>query len=163
MLVTPFMKALSDVVGQEVDIDGEGGLAFSLEGGNLLLQWNEKSDSFVAYVEVGPLLGWNDAAVCRELLAANFLLLETQGAALSYDEVNNRVALNRNIPVQGLEPENFIQILNNLLDMADIWRKNLKAIMARQEEAALANAVRLRELSGESMEEAEESSFLLRV
>ena len=163
MLVTPFMKALSDVVGQDVTIDGEGGLAFSLEKGNLLLQWNEEHGSFVAYAEVGPLLGWNDAEVCRVLLSANFLLLETQGAALSYDEVNNMVALNRIILVQGLEPESFIQILNDLLITAEIWKGNLQDLMAKQEEAARANASRLRELSGEIVEEVEESSFLLRV
>lgn len=163
MPVTPFIKALSAVVGQEVTIDGEGGLAFSLERGNLLLQWNEEKESFVAYVEVGPLMGWNDAEVCRALLSANVLLLETQGSALSYDEVNNTVALNRLIPVQGLEPEGFIQILNNLLAMAEIWQENLKSLIAKQEEAARANAASLSELSGENAEEAEESSFLLRV
>lgn len=163
MSVTPYVKALSDIVGQEVNIDGEGGLAFSLESGNLLLQWNEETETFVAYAEVGPLLGWNDAAVCRELLCANFLLLETQGSALSYDAVNNMVALNRNIPVQGLEPEKFIAILNNLLALADIWRENLNTVMARQKEAEESNTARLRELSGEAVKEIEESSFILRI
>lgn len=163
MLAAPYMKALSAIVGQDVSVDEAGAVAFSLAGRHLLLQWNDEERAFVAYAEVGPLLGWNDAEVCRELLSANFLLLETQGASLSYDDVNNMVALNRLIPVCGLEPEAFITIVNRMLLTADLWNERLQALMARQEAADRANAARLRELSGEAAEEAATSPFLIRV
>ena len=163
MLAAPFIQKLSETVGQEVNLDEKGAVAFSLAGGHVFLEWNDARASFVAYAEVGPLLGWNDAEVCRELLSANFLLLETLGSALSYDEVNYIVALNRNIAVQGLDPDSFINILNEFLLVADIWKEKLILIMAQHEELARSNAESLRELSGEMIEEAEESAFLLRV
>ncbi|MDR3322973.1 MAG: type III secretion system chaperone, partial [Zoogloeaceae bacterium] len=94
MSAQAFVEALGQTLGLDLALSPAGDLAFALDGRGFLLQWRETSHSFVVYAEIGHLAGWRDGEVCRRLLSANFLLAETQGAALSYDGINNVVGLN---------------------------------------------------------------------
>lgn len=150
MHAEPYIHALSQATGMDVELPPTGTLAFSLGGRGLLLQWNEAVQSFVAYVEIGPLQGCRDGDVCRQLLSANFLLLETRGTALSYNEINQMVALNYTIPIYGLTPTDFIRVLGNLVTLADEWKERLAIILAEAEAEALRSAAELAALQGDN-------------
>lgn len=132
---TPYMEILNRETGLDAALSASGAAAFQLEGRGLLLQWQEVGQAFVVYVEIGPLAGWRDGEVCRQLLAANFLLVQTEGGALSYNEAANMVGLNYLIPVYGLAPEEFVGKLNAVINLADQWKNTLAELCAAQERA----------------------------
>lgn len=132
---TPYMEILNRETGLDAALSATGAAAFQLEGRGLLLQWQEATQAFVVYVEIGSLAGWRDGEVCRQLLAANFLLVQTEGGALSYNEAANRVGLNYLIPVYGLTPGAFMEKLNAVINLADQWKNTLAELCAAQERA----------------------------
>lgn len=134
--VKSYLEVLSKELGIEINSSNSNAIAFNLDGNNVLLQWRELDNSFIVYSEIGNLVGWNDEAICRQLLSANFLLMETEGAALSYDMNANKVGINYVLPLYGLSPEEFLQKLNAVLVLAEKWHANLVAMQKEQEELA---------------------------
>lgn len=134
--VKSYLEVLSKELGIEINSSNSNAIAFNLDGNNVLLQWRELDNSFIVYSEIGNLVGWNDEAICRQLLSANFLLMETEGAALSYDMNANKVGINYVLPLYGLSPEEFLQKLNAVLVLAEKWHANLIAMQKEQEELA---------------------------
>lgn len=134
--VKSYLEVLSKELGIEINSSNSNAIAFNLDGNNVLLQWRELDNSFIVYSEIGNLVGWNDEAICRQLLSANFLLMETEGAALSYDMNANKVGINYVLPLYGLSPEEFLQKLNAVLVLAEKWHSNLIAMQKEQEELA---------------------------
>lgn len=145
---TPFLEALSKEINMDVTLSGSGAAAFVLDGHGLLLQWQESSQSFVVYVEIGALAGWRDGEVCRTLLSANFLLLATRGGAFSYDQSTNTVGLNYTMPVYGLEPQNFLEQLNGIILLAEECRAMFTQLTATQENAVLQDQKRVESGTG---------------
>ena len=94
MNATPYIEALGKETGMDITLSASGAAALSLGGRNLLIQWIEATHSFIVYVEVGALGGWRNGEICRLLLASNFLLADTQGGALSYNDATGMVGLN---------------------------------------------------------------------
>lgn len=134
-----YLEVLSKELGLDIDFSTSNSAAFNLDGNTVLLQWRAFDNSFVVYSELGSLAGWNDEAVCRQLLSANFLLMETEGATLSYDMNANKVGINYVLPLQGLSSEEFLQQLNAVLVLAEKWQENLRAMQKEQEDLALAD------------------------
>lgn len=91
MNATPYIEALGKETGMDITLSASGAAALSLGGRNLLIQWIEATHSFIVYVEVGALGGWRNGEICRLLLASNFLLADTQGGALSYNDATGMV------------------------------------------------------------------------
>ncbi len=106
-----YLEVLSKELGLDIDFSASNSAAFDLDGNIVLLQWRAFDNSFVVYSEIGSLAGRNDEAVCRQLLSANFLLMETEGATLSYDMNANKVGINYVLPLQGLSSEEFLSRL----------------------------------------------------
>ena len=100
MNATPYIEALGKETGMDITLSASGAAALSLGGRNLLIQWIEATHSFIVYVEVGALGGWRNGEICRLLLASNFLLADTQGGALSYNDATGMVGLNFPIPAR---------------------------------------------------------------
>ena len=94
MEANPYIDALGKAIGTELSLSASGSVGLSLGGRNLLIRWVEATRSFVLYAEVGALNGWRSGEVCRHLLIANFLPLETQGATLSHNDATGMVGLN---------------------------------------------------------------------
>lgn len=135
MNALPYIDALNHELGLDIVLPPSGSVALALEGRNLLLQWVEKTQSFVVYVEIGSLAGWRNGTVCRQLLAANFLFAETLGGALSYNEATSMVGLNFAIPVYGLDTEAFLGALNHCIVFSETWKTRLDAMNKEQERA----------------------------
>lgn len=131
-----YIDILAKELGMELTVSSTGAVTLVQEGRIVLLQWNAAENSFVVYVELGHLAGFNDSAVCRQLLSANFLLMESGGGALSYDSVNNMVGFNYALPVYGLSPEEFLQKMNAILLLAEEWKDTFSKMKAEQEELA---------------------------
>jgi hypothetical protein len=129
----PFIDALGKTLDMELSLSPQGELAFVVDGRGLLLQWREASQDYVLYAEVGPLAGWRDGEICRLLLSANFLLAETQGATLSYDSIANMVGINYIVPIYGMQAEDFVRVVNNVVELADVWKEKLTQLIAEQE------------------------------
>lgn len=119
--VKTYLDALGNELGIEIQISETGAVPFELDGKILLLQWNEAQQSFVVYVELGYLNGYNDTEILKSLLSANFLLMESKGGVLSYDRNKNMVGYNYVLPVYGLSREEFIQKLNAAVLLAEEW------------------------------------------
>lgn len=134
-----YAEAIGREIGRDLRLSKTGSLFFELDGRGLLLQWQEASRSFVVYVEIGPLAGWRDGEVCRRLLSANFLLVQTRGGALSYDAAANMVGLNYVLPVYGVSPEEFVRNVNAVIVLADEWKAELVRLCAEQEKAVAAD------------------------
>lgn len=132
-----YMEVLSRELGTELQVSSGGAVSFEQDGCMILLQWKEAENAFVVYAELGYLGGVNDEAVCRGLLSANFLLLESGGGALSYDSINNKVGFNYPLPVYGLSAEDFLQKLNAVLVMAGQWKNNFEKMKKEQEKLVL--------------------------
>src|SRR5699024_5499564 len=68
------------------------------------------------------------------LLASNFLLADTQGGALSYNDATGMVGLNFPIPVYGLDTGDFLKAVNNVILFSETWKTRLDAMNKEQEE-----------------------------
>ena len=119
MNATPYIEALGKETGMDITLSASGAAALSLGGRNLLIQWIEATHSFIVYVEVGALGGWRNGEICRLLLASNFLLADTQGGALSYNDATGMVGLN--FPI------------NNIVLFSETWKARLDAMNKEQE------------------------------
>lgn len=133
MNATPYIEALSKETGIDITLSASGSATLSLEGRNLLIQWIESTHSFVVYIEVGALGGWRNGEICRLLLASNFLLVDTQGGALSYNDATGMVGLNFLIPIYGLDTGDFLKAVNNIILFSDTWKTRLDAMNKEQE------------------------------
>ena len=133
MNATPYIEALSKETGMDITLSASGSATLSLEGRNLLIQWIEATHSFVIYIEVGALGGWRNGEICRLLLASNFLLADTQGGALSYNDATDMIGLNFPIPVYGLETEDFLKAVDNIVLFSETWKARLDALNKEQE------------------------------
>lgn len=128
-----FIDALGRELGMDIQLSPTGAAHFVIDGYGLLIQWTESRHAFVVYAEVGPLSGWRDGEVVKELMAANFLLLGSLGGALSLDLSKSMVGLSYQIPVYGMTPEDFVKAIDGIVTQAGEWRGTLARMSAEQE------------------------------
>lgn len=162
MNATPYIEALSKETGIDIALSASGSATLSLEGRNLLIQWIEATHSFVVYIEIGALGGWRNGEICRLLLASNFLLADTQGGALSYNDATAMVGLNFPIPVYGLDTGDFLNAVNNIVLFSEAWKARLDA-MNKEQEALVEQEQQAVLEGGESPEPPLNAAQLLRV
>lgn len=128
-----FIDVLGRELGMDIQLSPTGAAHFVIDGYGLLIQWTESRHAFVVYAEVGPLSGWRDGEVVKELMAANFLLLGSLGGALSLDLSKSMVGLSYQIPVYGMTPEDFVKAIDGIVTQAGEWRGTLARMSAEQE------------------------------
>ncbi|HJD96325.1 type III secretion system chaperone [Mailhella massiliensis] len=133
----PYLEALNRETGLDIQLSASGGAQLMLEGRGMLLQWLEAQAMFIVYIELGTLSGWRDEEVLRQLLSANFLLLQTEGGALSYHPAANMVGMNYAISVYGLTAEDFVRRLDAVILLAEQWQERLRRMEAEQEKLAV--------------------------
>lgn len=134
-----YFEALSKELGIDLEISQDGCVSLSQNNRNLLIKWNEREKKFIVYAEIGQLLGWNDFEIMRQLLSANFLFFGSNGGTLSYTPINNSIGFNYCIPANGLSPEEFVNMLNAVVLLADEWKNNLDKMQEEQERTAERN------------------------
>jgi hypothetical protein len=130
----PFVKALSQTLGVELEATPEGSLFLPQEEGAILIQWLEASRQILFYAEVGRPTVFRRGEVFASLLEANHFLSKTKGATLSFDAGNHMVGLNLLLPFDGLSPEDFVNAADNLASAAASWREELGRLSGRAEE-----------------------------
>ena len=108
MNATPYIEALGKETGMDITLSASGAAALSLGGRNLLIQWIEATHS-------------------------NFLLADTQGGALSYNDATGMVGLNFPIPAYGLDTGDFLKTVNNIVLFSETWKARLDAMNKEQE------------------------------
>ena len=130
----PFVKALSQALGVELEASPDGALILPQEEGGILIQWLEASRRILFYAEVGQPTSFRRGEVFAALLEANLFLAKTRGAALSFDAGNTMVGLNLILPLDGLSPEDFVNAVDNMAAAATTWREELGRLNGLAEE-----------------------------
>ncbi|MDR2725277.1 MAG: type III secretion system chaperone [Candidatus Adiutrix sp.] len=133
----PFVKALSQTLGVELEAPSDGALFLPQEEGAILIQWLEAGRRILFYAEVGQPTVFRRGEVFASLLEANLFLSKTHGAALSFDAGSNMVGLNLLLPFDGLSPEDFINAADNLVSAAATWREELSRLNGQAEEETI--------------------------
>ena len=130
----PFVKALSQALGAELEASPEGALFLPQEEGAVLIQWLEAGRRVLFYAEVGAPTTFRRGDVFANLLEANLFLAQTRGTALSFDSGNNMIGLNLLLPIDGLSQEDFVNAVDNLIAAAAAWRAELSRLNRQAEE-----------------------------
>ncbi len=119
------IKALEQVLGQQMETDGKRTYVVTLDGVPLLLRFVEAEELFLLHIEIGY-AQTAGGIVHTQLLGANFLLSETGGAALSLNTQSGMAALEMPLSVAGKLPEFFVEQVEHFVNLADIWTQKLK-------------------------------------
>ncbi len=112
------LAALAQELGLEgLEFDEDGMCMLQGENGmSLALLAQDTARSMTLAASIYPVQDATRAALCEKLLKMNFLLLETQGSTLSIDEEGQEVVVCRQLSLEDLPQETFVdQILDFLL------------------------------------------------
>ena len=132
-----FFEALERVVGQPFHADDLESCGFTYKEYQIMICWIDAARQFFVYVELVNSGGYRRDRVCARVLELNYLLGETNGAALSLDPETKKIGLNMLIPVYGLEPSAFLRIIDTLLITADSLVQQIHQIKEEEKEKAL--------------------------
>lgn len=132
----PYIAALAGRTGLPLEVSPGGSFTALLGGRRLLVKALDAGDAILFYMEVGRPTLFRRGEVITALMGGNLFLAETRGAALSYDALNEMVALNLILPLHHLENEDFINAFDNVLAAAEEWGKKLDTLNAEAEERA---------------------------
>lgn len=122
---SPYIKALGELIGQDLVLDAHGSLAFALDGVPLLIHWQENSQAFLLHMDIGRPTTYGGGAVFSRLLGANFLLSETSGAAISFNESSGIASLECLLFVSGLDASQFLTRVEHFVVQVDRWKEQL--------------------------------------
>ena len=169
--MTQPLQAFANVLGQKIglplEVSPNGSLFLSLGEQGLLLQTVNDGQSVLLYAEVGAPTTFGRGDVLSALLAGNLFLMETKGAALSYDQYNEMVGLNLVLPLEGLEAEAFANAVDNLILTALAWREELQRLNQAAEDKFTSSLAVAESLEDETAEpEAENrdlAAYMLKV
>ena len=104
--------------------DDDGLLTFRVDDQyNISLQFIENSAKILCFVEVATLPADAGVAVYRDLLGGSLFGKETAGGYFAMELESNTVIYNYMFDYDkaAAEPENFVETLENILQLVDIW------------------------------------------
>ena len=131
------IAALGKAAGVEGIAPGEGGVC-RMEVGERPLSIIRQGDSALLYTALGALPG-DDAAAARvraELLSANVLYRGTYGACLGVAPEDGMITVCYQTPMHSVTGEGFALLVENFINLADMWEKRLAGIAAGEERPA---------------------------
>ena len=132
----PYLNALARKLGTSLTASESGEVRFEIGRRTVMLAWAESPDRFLIYADAGRIGTFRREDVLMRLLSANFLMHETEGAALSFDSTQNTVGLNGTIQVYGLSPEDFVKAFERFMALTALWRRKLARANRDAEEKA---------------------------
>ncbi len=104
--------------------DDDGLLSFRVDDEyNVNLQFLEASAKILCFVEVATIPGDAGVAVYRDLLAGSLFGKDTAGGYFALETESNTVIYNYlfDFDTAVADPENFVETLENILQLAAIW------------------------------------------
>ncbi|MBE6422489.1 type III secretion system chaperone [Succinivibrio dextrinosolvens] len=120
---------INELTGLELNLSNDGSANFVYDERNVLLHFEEELGICIIYVELTTLSPAAVSAVIPRLLEANFLFLQTNGGALSFQKDTRMVSLNFMVPCsEQTDSDGFIDILNRDLSTADEWTQKVKSM-----------------------------------
>lgn len=120
---------INDITGLELNLSNDGSANFVYDERNVLLHFEEELGICIIYVELTTLSPAAVSSVIPRLLEANFLFLQTNGGALSFQKDSRMVSLNFMVPCsEETDSDSFIDLLNRSLATADEWTQKVKGM-----------------------------------
>lgn len=110
--------------------DGTTAVNFESDASSGLLQ---------LYTELGPLPPEGREALYLQLLQANLLCLDTQGATLAVDSANHEVVMCRMLVAEDISSANFTHVVEGFVSSAKKWRTQLDDSPALQTESPMSS------------------------
>jgi len=101
----------------------DGSLAVNFE-------WNDSLGQLLVYAPVGRLPAEGKEPLYRLLLEGNLFGLETAGATLSVDPLENEIVLHRAIEVEGITATAFQALVGAFVDTLENWTARLAELPA---------------------------------
>ena len=95
---------------------------------------NEQYVYMYSYLGDAPVAGSENLG--NKLLGANYIYGETERCTLGIQSISRKVALICNERIKGMDLSDFEQSLENFINVAEYWMKNLNAPSVRSDEAA---------------------------
>ena len=108
--------------------DDDGLLSFRVDDQyNISLQFLENSAKILCFVEVATLPSDAGVAVYRDLLGGSLFGKDTAGGYFAMETESNTVIYNYmfDFDKAAADPENFVETLENILQLVDIWANRI--------------------------------------
>ncbi|MBQ7609451.1 MAG: type III secretion system chaperone [Desulfovibrionaceae bacterium] len=112
---------LNAVTGLELRLNADNAVSFEYQRRQVLIRFFPEISSMVFFVELAVLELAAVPSTLPLLLEANFLFSDTEGGSLSYNQEQRMVGLNFLITHTENDPQSFINQLNRMLGVADMW------------------------------------------
>ncbi len=122
-----YIDALTNALGQTIELSPEHNALISLDDADLFIQWRSRMQVFQVQMAIGkpnPIGG----GIFKKLLSANFLLYQTGGASLSYNEELDMVFLENIISIQGIDGNEFVEQIEIFVQIRDAWVEKLNSL-----------------------------------
>ena len=131
-LIDSLIPALGKHVGiPQLNLDDSGWCALFVDELVINIEYRDSSEQLFIYTPVGVLPAENREPLYRELLEANCFFRGTQGGCLSVDSGAGVVLLSFSWPVRALCEAELIQLIENVVNVAETWSKRLRRIGSR--------------------------------
>ena len=104
--------------------DDDGLVSFRVDDEyNVNLQFIAATEKILCFVEVTTLSSLTDVAVYRDILAGTLFGRETAGGYFALETESNTLIYNYlfDFDKAAADPENFVETLENILQLVDIW------------------------------------------
>ena len=108
--------------------DDDGLLTFRVDDEyNINLQFIEASSKILCFVEIATLPSDAGVAVYRDLLGGSLFGKDTAGGYFAMETESNTVIYNYmfDFDKAAADPENFVETLENILQLVDIWANRI--------------------------------------
>ena len=120
-----FLETIRKQTGLDMLVpDDDGLLSFRVDDEyNINLQFLEVSSKILCFVEIATLPSDAGVTVYRDLLVGSLFGKETAGGYFAIEPENNTVIYNYMFDFDKAvaEPESFVETLENILQLVDIW------------------------------------------
>ena len=131
-----FLATIRKQTGLEMLVpDDDGLLTFRVDDQfTINLQFIENSAKILCFVEVATLPSDTGVAIYRDLLAGSLFGKDTAGGYFALEEESNTLIYNYmfDFNTAAADPENFVETLENILQLVDIWADRINGSLNGQ-------------------------------
>jgi hypothetical protein len=140
------IQSVAEQLGQQVEAgEEETRISFEFEDGPVLVEHLRDARQLLMAMPLADLPEENRAALMLALLQGQYFFHQTAGATLAVDPEASFISLAVIKDMETLTPENFPDLMENFLRVADFWRGEIEKFgegrMEASAEEALPNPV----------------------